>query len=350
MQNLSDSALGLFEAEYASLSAIVARRIQLEWLSHPDRNLEKAGFQLFDYAIHFGRLLRVLYRHRLMNALREELLWYGAMFTAHGWDQDALALILDSWIIGVQGLIKPPECNQLAEPLHAVRNDLPLLFTKSQERCGRSRPSLDPFLVEDLLRGDIQNVQKRIVSTPEFLTSPDHLIADALLPAMSEIGTRWEFHQIEIYEEHLATEVLRILLARLPALLPVSNRHTGGTALVSSAPGDEHGLIPLALSSYLETRGWAVKNLGGSLPADQIIRAAGALRADVVFITFTMVFLLDGVLDVLDGLRRDVPSCKVIVGGRGTHYSRALLESRGAAVADDFAQGHQTALEALRHA
>lgn len=350
MENSFDSASSVFETDYASILAVVEKRIQLEWSFHRDKNLDKPGFHLIDYAKHFGRMLLVIYRHRLVDALREEFQWYVNVFEAHGWGQDALSLILDSWIVAIQGLIKQPECNVLAEPLQNLRDYLPRLFL-AQEAPGTSNTTaFDASLLEALVKGDVQGAQHYILSTNQKVSSPDRLIVDVLLPAIAEIGNRWEHHQTEIYEEHIATHVLKTLLMRLPALRPFPVTQIGRTALVSCAPGDEHDLIPLALSSYLEAKGWAVKNLGRSLPAEQIIAAVAGLSPDVLFLTLTMLFLLDDLLYVLDALLRDMPSCKIIVGGRGTVFARVLLESKGAMVAKDFDHGHQMALNEVGYA
>lgn len=346
----SDSAAPVFDSEYASILAVVDQRIHLEWRAHPEQHLDAAGGHLIEAARHLGRLLRVIYRHRLLDALRDEFMWYVHLFAAHGWGHDALSLVLDSWIVGIQGLIPTPECNQLAAPLQALRDDLSHLFATAEAGDGTGRPAFDPRLMDDLLRGDVQHAQQRLLSSTASVATPDRWIVDMLLPAMAEVGSRWERHQIEIYEEHLASQAIKSLLIRLPALPAAAAPLIGRTALVTCAPGDEHDLIPMAMSAYLETKGWQVKNLGGSLPVGQIVAAATALEPDVLFITLTMLFLIDELLAVLDGLRRDYPDGKVIVGGRGTVAAQALLESRGAFVARDFDHGHRLALQVSHHA
>jgi methanogenic corrinoid protein MtbC1 len=342
---LSDSAARLFESEYAAILAVVDKRIHLEWGAHPDQQLDTAGDHLIETARHLGRLLRVIYRYRLSDALGEEFRWYVNLFATHGWGHAALSLVLDSWIVGIQGLVPTPECNHLAAPLQALREDLSRLFATAEARDGSGRPTFDPQLVEILLRGDVQHAQQHILSSPGGIASPARWIVDMLLPAMAEIGNRWERHQIEIFEEHLASQAIKSLLIRLPALPKAAPPQIGRTAMVTCAPGDQHELVPMAMSAYLEARGWKVRNLGGSLPAEQIVNAAVALEPDVLFITLTMVFLIDDLLAVLTGLRREFPSVTVIVGGRGTVPTRALLESRGARVARDFDDGHRLALQ-----
>ena len=350
MKQYSDSASALFESEHSALFAVVEKRIQLEEQFHLSRNLNKAGMHLVDYAVNFGRLLRVVYRHDLTEALRKEFAWYVHTFSAHEWGQNALSIILDSWIIAIQGLIKQPECNLLADPLQRLRDELPGLFATIAAGSQNDAAPCDPALISAITAGDRQKASQHILANRQSFSTPDRLIVGMLLPAIAEIGKRWQLDQIQIFEEHLATQVIKSILLSLPALLSFSASPTGRTAMVGCAPGDEHELITMALSTYLEVRGWKVKNLGTSLPADQIIAAVAALRPDALFLTFTMLYFLDDLITVLDRLQKDLPNCRVFLGGRGAVLARSLLESKNALVAENFDKGEQMALEALKNA
>lgn len=350
MKEFSDCASALFANEYAALFAVVEKRIQLEWQFHPASNLKRAGAHLIDYADKLGQMLQVVYRHNLVEALREEFCWYVHVFSAHNWGENALSVVLDSWIIAIQGLIKQPECNQLAEPLQQIRDELPGLFSRAGAGELRGKISCDALLVDAALAGDFRRAKQRIMEIGKTFVSPDRLIVELLLPAIAAVGNRWELDQIQIFEEHLATQVFKSLMLSLPTLLPSASAPQGRTVLAGCAPADEHELIPLALSAYLEAKGWNVRNFGSSLPADQIIAAVLALKPSALFLTFTMLNFLDDLLRVLDGLRRDYPECRVVIGGRGALLARPVLESRGALVAGDFASGHRLAVEALAHA
>ncbi len=71
MDALSDAAAGLFTSSSRSL-AVVLKRLELEWRYHHRPDLAEADRQLLQYALEFGRLLKVVYRHRLFSGLREE--------------------------------------------------------------------------------------------------------------------------------------------------------------------------------------------------------------------------------------------------------------------------------------
>ncbi|MBP7868158.1 MAG: B12-binding domain-containing protein [Acidobacteria bacterium] len=343
---VSTSASQLFSSEFGNLSALVLKRLELEWHYHQRTDLERADQQLLQYAIEFGRLLKVIYRYHLFPALREESAWYATVFGARGSGHDAFALVLDSWIIAIQGYLKPPECNELAQPIRSIRDQLGR-WTAPRPALREAAPgAVKPVLVEKLIGGDVRGAREFLSETASDFASPDRLIVDVLLPAMAEVGKRWESNDLEIFQEHLATETIRSLLAGLTVTAPELRRKTGALALVSCAPGDEHELIPLALASYLALRAWTVKNLGVGLPAGQIARAVAAFAPNVLFLTFTMLSRLEDVLDVMEQVRQAPEPCRVILGGRGAVAARAVLESRGARVARDFDEGFRLACEA----
>ncbi len=151
-----------------------------------------------------------------------------------------------------------------------------------------------------------------------------------MLPAMAEIGRRWEVNEVEVFQEHLATEALQGLLAGMPLMTTGAAPKVGWTALVSCAPGDEHELIPLALAAFLEFRGWSVKNLGKSLPSGQIVRAVTAFSPQALFLTFTTISRLDETLEVIEQCRAASADCRIILGGRGAVAARTVVEGRGA--------------------
>jgi methanogenic corrinoid protein MtbC1 len=350
MNALSDAASNLFASEFGDLSAVVLKRLELEWRYHRRPDLAKPGQQLLQYALEFGRLLKVVYRHRLFSILHEECQWYARVFAARGSGHDAFELVVDSWIIAIQGVIKPPECNELAQPIRAIRDDLPSLIAQAQHRNRAAPEPAVILLVESLMRGDVRGAREILSGMAAKGTPPDRLIVEVLLPAMVEIGRRWEFNEVEVFQEHLATEAIQSLLAGLPLVMTGAVPKQGPNVLVSCVPGEEHALIPLALTAYLEFKGWSVKNMGRSLPSGQIVRAVTAFSPDALFLTFTTISRLDEVLEVIEQCRVVSARCRIILGGRGAVAARAILESRGALVANDFEEGFRLAAEGAKDA
>ncbi|NCC05381.1 MAG: hypothetical protein EOM37_15395 [Proteobacteria bacterium] len=345
---VSESASRLFSSEFEQLSAMVLKRIELEWRYHRRPDLEREEQQLLRYAADFGQLMAVVYKFGLFSALLKECEWIAGVFAARGSRRDAFAVILDSWIMAILGLLKEPECNELVRPLQYVREHLDQPAEKTTSDVPAFRYAY-PDLLKHIVRGDVQRAQNILFSLPSDVFPKYRLAADVLLPSMAEVGRLWELNELEIFQEHLATETMRTLVAGLTSAAPEPALPCR-TALVSCAPEDKHDLIPLLLAAHLTFGGWSAVNLGGGLPAVQIARTVAFLRPDALFLTFTMLSMLEGVLDVIDRVRLEFPDCRVILGGRGAFAARELLESRGAFVADDFDEGLRLASVGCPHA
>jgi len=331
----------IFEEYYDRLMALARQRMEIEWSAHRLGHLEKVQSDLLELHREFGSLLRVVFRHGLSEALHQEVGWYAAMLAGRNSAHDALGLLLDSWIVAIQGLIKPPECNALAAPLKELRDELPSLLSTMPHPKG-SDAHVQEF-IGMLIVGDLAGARAMLGRRLDDGVPPYELVPGLLLAAMSEIGFRWEQDTLQIFEEHLATEIVVRLLAALPAMAaPV--QCTAGKALISGVPDDHIQLVPMALSVYLELRGWTALSLGHGLPANQIAAAIEELKPDAVFLSLSMVARVHGAFETLDAIHRASYRPPVIMGGRGALMAKALLESRGARVADSFDQAHRLAM------
>jgi methanogenic corrinoid protein MtbC1 len=331
----------LFEEYFDRLMALAHERMEIEWVSHRRGDLQRLRPDLLEIHREFGALLRVVFRYGLADALREEAIGYAITLTRRNSPHDALALLLDSWIMAIQGLIQPPECNVLAAPLKKLRDDLPGLIREMPPPKSVNPHALE--LMQRAVAGDLAGARDVLRACLAAGVPPYDVVPDLLLAAMSEIGVRWERNELTIYQEHLATETVVRLLAGLPASVSAAPS-IGRKALVSCAPDDHIQLIPMALAVYLELRGWQAASLGQGLPADQIAAAAEALRPDAVFLSLAMVARLSGALETVARLVQLKPRPAVIVGGRGARLARAWLEAAGAGVADTFDEAHRMAL------
>ena len=344
-----DSACAHLIREFERLCALAGERVRVEWSHHQRQDLRRLSRELSETVIEFGRLLRVVFRHGLTDALRDEAAWQLARLRARGSRQDAFALVLESWIVAIQGLIKPPECNVLTARLQALRAALPELADALRETEPVAlAPEVDA-LVRTVTGGDMAGAERLLRTALAQRSAPESIVTDLLLQTMAEVGRRWERDELAIFEEHLATQTVRHLLALLP-LLVEARAPLKRLAVVACVPGDEHELAALALGTYLRLRGWQARLLGGSLPAEEIARAASKFTPHALFLSLSMLSRLEGALDAAAAVRTAAPGCRIIVGGRGAHPARAVLERSGALVASSFEDAYRLALAGTSHA
>lgn len=340
----SKAAVDAFDHHFSHLTALVRERLEVEWQFHRRADFKQMEPDLLELVREFGALLRVVYRYDLTDALKKEASWYASTLATRGPGTDAFALLLDSWVVAIQGLIKPPECNSLAAPLQDLRENSADIFAEAEARRGISGDPKVSALAEQLVAGDYGSAREVIHSEITSGMPPHETIVYMLLPAMSEIGRRWELNELAIFQEHLATETMQKLIYGLSswATTVMSIKRT---ALITCVSNDEHQLLPLALSAYLELRGWDARSLGRSLPSEQIVKATLALRPDAVFASLSMLSRLTDAIALITHLREAVPNCRVLVGGRGAGPGHELLEEKGAIVVRDFNEAHRRGLE-----
>jgi len=337
-------AVGAFEHHFSQLLALVRGRLEVEWQFHKRADLKQMEPDLLELVREFGALLRVVYRYDLRDALKREAAWYALTLATRGPGADAFALLLDSWVIAIQVLIKPPECNILAAPLQNLRENSKDIFAALETRRGISNDPGVSALAEQLVVGDYGSARDLLRSGISSGMEPHEIIVRMLLPAMSEIGRRWELNELAIFQEHLATETTQKLIYELSSwaspAMPITH-----TALLTCVPNDEHQVLPTALRAYLELRGWDARSLGRSLPSEQIVKATLSLKPDAVFASLSMLSRLIEAIALITHLRGEIPNCRVLVGGRGAEPVRELLEENGAIVVRDFDEAHRRGIE-----
>jgi methanogenic corrinoid protein MtbC1 len=139
------------------------------------------------------------------------------------------------------------------------------------------------------------------------------------MPAMNvSVGLAWSRGELEVYEEHLYTElvqqVVRAQLARLQVPAPVR----GPRVLLATLPQEMHTLGLLMAQVLLTLQGCACTSLGAQVPLAQLVTAAAAFAADVVGLSFTASTNPAQVLRGLEQLRAALPADVAIWVGGGS--------------------------------
>ncbi|MGC8841324.1 MAG: cobalamin B12-binding domain-containing protein [Candidatus Sumerlaeaceae bacterium] len=341
---LSQAAQDL-KVYFDRLFIVVHERLELYAKNAGGMVLQLLGSELDGIERDFAEVLRTVVRHNLPEILLHESGWFLTVLKSRGAPANLFDLLVESWIIAIEGIIPPPACNVLAAPLQHLRRQIPELARHIDMPREQTQ---DPYVeqaVHYLTSGDSQAILQWLQSEASSAGKALYeLIPDVLLRGMAAIGCEWERNRLPIYREHIATETLIETLAALPSL-SAHQPKVALRALTTCAPSDHMQLVPMALATYLRLRGATAFSLGHGLPPGEIAAAAEAFQASVVFLSFAMVTRLDRVLELLAETQRLAKPPLVIVGGRGAYLARALLEARGAQVALTFEHGFELAIQ-----
>lgn len=148
-------------------------------------------------------------------------------------------------------------------------------------------------------------------------------VIEVLAPLIAHVGHLWSQGRVQIFEEHLFTEVVQQQLHRAMAMLPPNERMGPPRVLLGTVPGEEHGLGLLMVQALLALSGCQCISLGLQTPIDQIATASHSQRADVLALSFSAYASAALVDESLTHLLASLPSdAQLWVGGSAAALRR----------------------------
>jgi len=172
-------------------------------------------------------------------------------------------------------------------------------------------------LYDAVLNGD-QTVATAV--TREALArgeEPLTLVHRFLIPAMDEVGRRFECEEYFVPDLLLAARAMKSSLELLRPLLAAAGADPLGRVVIGTVKGDLHDIGKNLVASMLEGGGFEVCDLGTDVAPERFVEAARAQHADVVclsaLLTVTMPAMRTTVAAFREAGIRD--AVKILVGG-----------------------------------
>jgi MerR family transcriptional regulator, light-induced transcriptional regulator len=166
-----------------------------------------------------------------------------------------------------------------------------------------------------LIKGHDADALRRALSQAAARLGLAGLIAQVLAPMNAWIGDTWMRGELEIFEEHVYTESVHVVLRHALGNLPTASPGAQPRVLLSTFPQESHGLGLLMAEALLALEGCSCLSLGTQTPIDDIARAALAYHCDVVALSFTASLNPKLVVAGLLELRQKLPPSIAIWAG-----------------------------------
>lgn len=140
-------------------------------------------------------------------------------------------------------------------------------------------------------------------------------VIEVIAPLNTAVGDAWMRGQLEMFEEHLYTEVAQVVLRQAIASIPPPQPPGHPRVLLTTFPGEPHGLGLLMAETLLTLDGCLCMSLGVQTPLWNIVLAAAAHRADIVALGFTGCMNPNQVVEGLHELRAKLPKPVLLWAG-----------------------------------
>jgi methylmalonyl-CoA mutase cobalamin-binding subunit len=174
------------------------------------------------------------------------------------------------------------------------------------------------------------------------------------LPALNRrIGDGWMSGEIEIFEEHLYTELVQNQL-RI-SIYGLARRGTRPQVLLTTVKDEEHLLGLLMVEALLAANGAYCLSLGAQTPIADIVGAAQATTTDIVALSFSGAYPWRKARDALIELRAALPERTELwaggagLAGRGRRIAAVHIIGGLGDVAPALAEWHAAHPQRSRH-
>ena len=147
--------------------------------------------------------------------------------------------------------------------------------------------------------------------------APGEIISRYLIPAMAEVGDRFERSEFYVPELLIAARAMQGALAILKPLLTDTDLKPAGKVVIGTVKGDLHDIGKNLVSMMLQGAGFEIVDLGVDVSPEKFVEAIKQTRADVVALSALLTTTMPSMKTTIDtlaaaGLRDRV---KVIIGG-----------------------------------
>ncbi len=172
-------------------------------------------------------------------------------------------------------------------------------------------------LQEAIIRGDAKTTKTITQQALADGIEPMKLVQEHMMPAMAEVGRRFECSEYFVPELLLAARAMKAALELIRPLLAASGMKATARVAVGTVKGDLHDIGKNLVAAMLEGGGYEVIDLGVNVTPEQFVAAVKEQGATILAMSALLTTTMPAMKTTMDalqqaGVRQQV---KVLVGG-----------------------------------
>lgn len=185
-------------------------------------------------------------------------------------------------------------------------------------------------LYDAVLSGDAKTAKTVTGQAIADGVDPMKLVSGYMVPAMAEVGRRFECNEFFVPELLIAARAMKAALELIRPLLAASGAEPVGRVVVGTVQGDLHDIGKNLVAAMLEGGGYEVHDLGVNVSPEKFITSARDKHANLIAMSALLTTTMPAMKTTIQaitaaGLRDKV---KILVGG--APVSRRYAEEIGA--------------------
>ena len=185
-------------------------------------------------------------------------------------------------------------------------------------------------LYDAVLDGDAKSAKAITGEALAGGVEPMTLVTTYMVPAMAEVGRRFESNEYFVPELLISARAMKASLELIRPLLTAAGTEPAGRVVIGTVQGDLHDIGKNLVSAMLEGGGYEVVDLGVNVAPEKFIAAMKESKANLVAMSALLTTTMPAMKTTIEamtnaGVRNTV---KIIVGG--APISRRYADEIGA--------------------
>ena len=175
-------------------------------------------------------------------------------------------------------------------------------------------------LYDAVLTGDAKAARSITETALAQGAAPLKLVQDHMMPAMDEVGRRFEANDYFVPELLLSARAMKASLELLRPLLAASGVEPAGRVVIGTVKGDLHDIGKNLVAAMLEGGGYEVIDIGVNADPEKFVEAVKSSNARIVAMSALLTTTMPAMKTTIEalkagGVRNQV---KVMIGGAPT--------------------------------
>lgn len=171
-------------------------------------------------------------------------------------------------------------------------------------------------LRESVLKGSRNKIEDQTKEAVEKGVLPEHILNEALLPAINEVGDLFEKGKYFLPQLIASAEAMKISIEYIEPMLRKDNaKEKMPVVVIATVEGDIHDIGKNLVALMLKNYGFQVIDLGKDVPKEEIIKAAKEHGASIIALSALMTTTMQEMRHVITYAKEQGVDAKVMIGG-----------------------------------
>jgi 5-methyltetrahydrofolate--homocysteine methyltransferase len=172
-------------------------------------------------------------------------------------------------------------------------------------------------LYDAILNGNAKAAKEITQTSLAAGANPQALVDDTMIPAMNEVGRRYEANEYFVPELLIAARAMKASLELIRPLLSARGAEPVGRVVIGTVQGDLHDIGKNLVGAMLEGAGFEVIDLGVDVSPEKFMNAAKEKKATLIALSALLTTTMHSMKAVMEKLKESGMrgTVKVMIGG-----------------------------------